>query len=156
MDWNVLINNKTSKNDFTIVRGRKGYQEHTIISIFTEECFTKVLELFSLNMYALSSWSAHLARGGDSDSPRTVVIHVSKLVCQPGERRGRRRGEEERRGGEGEERRGGERRRGEEGEGGRREEVERGRRDKKGGKKEGDEVRSMWYIYRVYMHVSSA
>ena len=38
----------------------------------------------------------------------------------------------------------------------RREEVERGRRGKKGGKKNGDEVRSMWYIYRVYMHVSSA
>ena len=47
IDWNVMINNRTSKNDFTIVRGRKGYQEHSITSIFTEECFTKVLELFS-------------------------------------------------------------------------------------------------------------
>ena len=41
-------------------------------------------------MYALSSRSAHLAKGGDLDSSRPVVIHVSKLVCQPGERRGRR------------------------------------------------------------------
>ena len=46
MDWNVLINDKTSKNDFTIVRGRKAHIATKIISNFTEECFTKVLELF--------------------------------------------------------------------------------------------------------------
>ena len=43
-------------------------------------------------MRACIQWSAHLARGGHSDSLRPVVIHVSKLVGQPEERRGGRRG----------------------------------------------------------------
>ena len=45
-------------------------------------------------MGACIQWSAHLARGRHSDSCRPVVIHVSQLVCQPGERRGGRREEE--------------------------------------------------------------
>ena len=57
-------------------------------------------------MRACIQWSAHLARGGHSDSPWPVVIHVSQLVGQPGERRGvggergeKREGREESRGG---------------------------------------------------------